>query len=157
MVGLDVDNDNVKQVPTPALHTKILQRDPDGPPRKENWNYRGAVGCLSYIQSMGRPDITYATQQAARFSHCTRRSHEEAVKRICRYLHGTKDLGMTFRPNKSKGLECYVDADWAGSWHEDFSDDPTNAMSRTRYVITYAGCPIVWVSKMQSLIALSTT
>ena len=30
-------------------------------------------------------------------------------------------------------------------------------MSRSGYVITLAGCPIIWASKMQSLIALSTT
>ena len=57
----------------------------------------------------------------------------------------------------TKGLECFVDADWAGNWHEDFSDDPGCANSRTGYLITYAGCPLIWASKMQSLIALSTT
>ena len=30
-------------------------------------------------------------------------------------------------------------------------------MSQTGSVITYAGCPILWASKMQQLIALSTT
>jgi hypothetical protein len=27
----------------------------------------------------------------------------------------------------------------------------------TRYIIWYAGCPLVWASKMQTIIALSTT
>ena len=174
MVGLDVkevaeaDNDPqspkrptnpvvVKGLRVPADPNKILQRHPESADRKYNWNYRGVVGCLSYLTSMVRPDITYATQQCARFSHCARSEHEQAVKKICRYLHATKDLGMTFRPDPSKGLECYVDADWAGNWHEDFSDDPHCANSRTGYIITYAGCPIVWASKMQTLIALSTT
>ena len=31
------------------------------------------------------------------------------------------------------------------------------ALSHTGYLITYANCPIVWGSKMQSLVALSTT
>ena len=31
------------------------------------------------------------------------------------------------------------------------------ALSRTGYVLTYANCPIMWGSKMQSLVALSTT
>ena len=147
----------VKGLRVPANPNKILQRHTDGSPRKFNWNYRGVIGCLSYLTAMVRPDITYATQQCARYSHCPKSEHEQAVKRICRYLHATKDLGMTFRPDPSKGLECYVDADWAGNWHEDFTDDPQCANSRTGYVITYAGCPIVWASKMQTLIALSTT
>jgi len=43
------------------------------------------------------------------------------------------------------------------AWHDQYSNDPSNANSRTGFIITYAGCPIVWASKMQSLIALSTT
>jgi hypothetical protein len=40
--------------------------------------------------------------------------HQEAVKHICCYLLKTKDQqGLTFRPNKSCGLECYVDPDYA--------------------------------------------
>ena len=35
-------------------------------------------------------------------------------------------------------------------------DDPTTAKSRTGYVINYAGCPLIWSSKLQTEIALST-
>ena len=35
--------------------------------------------------------------------------------------------------------------------------DLNSAKSRTEYIITYAGCPIVWESKLQTLVALSTT
>ena len=37
------------------------------------------------------------------------------------------------------------------------SHDPQSTRSHTGYIILYAGCPIVWASKMQSLVALSTT
>jgi len=157
IVGLDREGERVKIYDSPASSEQVLHQDTDGPARKQTWNYRAAIGCLSYLQAMIRPDITFAVQQCARFSNDPRQSHEEAVKRICRYLVGTKDKGLVFRPDRSKGLECYVDADWAGSWHKDYSHDPTGAMSRTGYVISYAGCPIIWASKMQKLCALSTT
>jgi hypothetical protein len=80
-----------------------------------------------------------------------------AVKRICRYLLKTHSHGLRFKPDPSRGLECYVDADWAGSWQHRSSSDPLSAHSRSGYVIMYAGCPIIWSSKMQTLIALSTT
>lgn len=116
------------------------------------------MGALSYLQAMIRPDITFAVQQCARFCNDPKLEHEEAVKRIGRYLLRTKNHGLTLRPDKSKGcLECYVDADWAGAWQDRSSNDPTSAHSRTGFVITYAGCPIVWASRQQSLIALSTT
>jgi len=36
------------------------------------------------------------------------------------------------------------------------SDDPSTAKSRSGYVILYAGCPIAWASKLQTIIALSS-
>jgi hypothetical protein len=69
----------------------------------------------------------------------------------------TKDKGLILKPDKSKGLECYVDADRAGSWRDRSYNDPSSSHSRTGYVIMYAGCPIVWASKLQPLITLSTT
>ena len=50
-----------------------------------------------------------------------------------------------------------VDADWAGTWTKQSSHDPLTAHSRTGFIIMYAGCPIAWSSRMQPLIALSTT
>lgn len=106
---------------------------------------------------MIRPDITMAVQQVARFCTNPTREHEEAVKRICRYLLATRHHGLTFRPDNTRGLECYVDADWMGNWQHRSSNDPLSAHSRTGYVILYAGCPILWGSRRQQLIALSTT
>ena len=157
VVGLDPEDTRTKMHDTPANSSKLLDQDPNAKARLQRWNYRSAVGCLSYIQCMIRPDITMAVQQCARFSNNPTREHEEAVKRICRYLLRTKNKGLVMKPDKRRGLECYVDADWAGSWQQRSANDPLSAHSRTGYVIMYAGCPIVWKSSMQSLIALSTT
>ena len=37
------------------------------------------------------------------------------------------------------------------------SQDPNGCRSRSGYVIFYSGCPIIWKSKLQTEIALSTT
>jgi hypothetical protein len=58
---------------------------------------------------------------------------------------------------EEQNLIAYCDADFAGDYCKEYSDDPSTAYSRTGYVITYGGCPIVWQSKMQTEIALSTT
>lgn len=156
IVGIPNDG-KTKMHDTPASDHKLLDNDPNGLPRTQTWNYRSAVGSLSYLNAVIRPDITMAVQQCARFCNSPQKQHEEAVKRICRYLLRTKDRGLNFQPDPQRGLECFVDADWAGSWQEQSSCDPLSAKSRTGYVIMYAGCPIVWASKMQSLVALSTT
>lgn len=61
------------------------------------------------------------------------------------------------KPDRSQGLTCYVDADFAGNWSPDQALDPRACLSRTGYVIFYANCPIIWHSKLQSTISLSTT
>ena len=142
--------------PTPVVGP-LLSRDENGPDRKHDWKYRTLTGMLGYLQLTSRPDISMATHQCARFNACPKLCHERAVKRICKYLLGTMDKGIIFRPDPTKGLECHVDADFAGGWTGGDSSNPEAVLSRTGFVISYAGCPIYWKSKLQSEIALSTT
>ena len=152
-----IDQDkNINIKSTPAIKP-LLYKDLEGLKRKHSWNYRQAIGMLTYLQGTTRPDISMATHQAARFSIDPKLSHERAVHRIGRYLKGTNNKGFIFRPKKIKGLECYVDADFAGGWDKADASNPEAVMSRTGYVIKYANCPVLWCSKLQSEIALSTT
>ncbi len=64
---------------------------------------------------------------------------------------------MILKPDKTRGLECHVDADFAGGFSPQYSEDASACLSRTGYVLWYAGCPLLWASKMQTTIALSTT
>ena len=143
IVGIYPASKNVKLHDTPAFSDCILDNDPDGKPRLQKWNYRSAVGCLSYIQAIIRPDITMATQQYARFCNDPKQEHEEAVKRIRRYLLKTKYKDLVLRPDKSKGLECFVNVDWARLWRHRSSNDLLSSHSRTGYYITHAGCPLM--------------
>ena len=70
-------------------------------------------------------------------------SHERAIIRICRYLLLMKEKGIIYGPNQLLGLQCYVDEDFAGGWVQVDADNAENLMSRTGYVIMYAGCPIL--------------
>ena len=55
-------------------------------------------------------DISLDIHQCARFTHNTNESQETAVKRICRYLQGTKDNSLVFNPSKKLMVDCYADA-----------------------------------------------
>ncbi len=140
---------------SPALK-QVLGKDEGGPERRHHWNYRQAVGMLNYMQGTTRPDISYAAHQCARFCDDPKLCHERAVRRIGKYLKGTAKLGLRFKPDATRGLECFVDADFAGGWDRTDVDNAENVLSRTGYVIMYAGCPVHWVSKLQTEIALST-
>ena len=53
-------------------------------------------------------------------------------------------------------MDCYPDADFAGLYGHENSLDPHCAHSRTGYVILAFGCPVLWRSRLQTEIALST-
>lgn len=105
--------DRMNPKPTPVTKL-LLHKDKDGDPRKTSWNYRQVIGMLHYLQGSTPPDISMATHQCARFSSDPKVSHERAVRYIGKYLLGTKDRGVIYRPNPNKGIECFVDADFAG-------------------------------------------
>ena len=66
------------------------------------------------------------THQCARFCEDPKALHEWGVRHIGKYLPGTKDCGIIFKPNKSKGLECFVDAGFVGGWQNVDVDNPEN-------------------------------
>ena len=64
---------------------------------------------------------------------------------------------MILSPDETKGLECFVDANFAGGWHKSDGESADLVMSRTGYLILLASCPLVWCSKLQTEVALLTT
>ena len=53
-------------------------------------------------------------------------------------------------------VDCYADADFAGLWGHENPQDHICARSTTGFVVTFANCPMLWVSKIKAEIALST-
>ena len=135
----------------------LFYRDVDGSERKDSWNYRSVQDMLDYLAGSTRTDIAFSAHQCTRFCNNRKHLHETAMKRIGRYLLGTSDEGIILEPDRSKNVECFIDADFAGNWNKDDAEDEVNMRSTTRYVIRFMGCPILWVSKLQTEIALSTT
>ena len=135
----------------------LLNKYENGPARKASWKYRGIIGMLGYLQGTTRPDIAMATYQCTIFNKDPHLSHERAVKRICIYLLYTRYKGMIYRPDTSRGLECYVDAGFSGGSKDGDNEYPESVLSHTGFVIMYAGCPIHWGSKTPTEIFLSTT
>jgi hypothetical protein len=45
---------------------------------------------------------------------------------------------------------------FAGLWGVEYDQDTTSVKSRTGFLIMFMNCPLLWVSKLQTQIALST-
>ena len=149
--------DNTNPRDTPALASKILHRHPSSKPFDRSFNYRSIIGKLAYLEKGSRPEIAYIVHQCARYAIDPKEEHGKAIRWIIKYLLGTRTKGTIMTPNRRKGLEVYVDADYAGNWNKMESYDPDTARSRHGYVIMYEGCPVVCKSQLQTEITLSST
>jgi len=150
--GLESCNSNH----TPTIQA-ALGSDPSGALHDNSeWSYASVVGMLLYISNNTRPDITFAVSQVARYTSQPKKSHATAVKTIVRYLAGTWEQGLIFKPDGSFHLRAWVDADFAGLYGREPSENPDSVRSRFGYIITFGGVPLVWKSQLISEICLST-
>lgn len=113
--------------------------------------YAEAVGSLMYLAIATRPDIAYAVGVLSRFSANPGVAHWKAVKHLFRYLQGTKDFKLTYAPDSDAPalFTTYCDADHAGN--------PDNGRSTSGFVVKMGTGAISWASRLQTLVALSTT
>lgn len=120
----------------------------DAPKLPANAPFKELVGSLLYLVTCTRPDIAHAVSVASRTSEPTE-AHWKALKRILRYIKGTKDIGIHFRWEKFPQLIGYSDADYA--------NDVETRRSTTGYCIMFGGGPVAWRCQRQSIVTLSTT
>ena len=111
---------------------------------------------MTYLQGNSIPEMPMVVHETDRLCNNPMLSHENAIKRLGRYLSHTRKEGIVYNPDTLKGLECYIDADFTGGWREANADNADNVMSQTGMVIINANCPIFWRSSLQTEIALST-
>jgi len=111
-----------------------------------NVPYREAIGSLLYLAGTTRPDITYAVNRLSRKQNDPTEDDWRGVKRIFRYLQGTRELGLRYTAELDD-LTLYTDAS--------FADNP-GSFSTGGYLITLFGDPIAWRSKKQRFVAMST-
>ena len=111
--------------------------------------FREAVGALMHLMTATRPDIAYAVGYVSRFMENPQQEHWIAVKRIFRYLQGTKSHGIRYQPSAKVNFCGYSDADWAG--------DHADRKSTSGFAFILLGAPISRGSKKQSSVSLSTS
>jgi len=104
----------------------------------------------------GSVDITYAINACTHYLDNPNSMHYQAVKCIACYLYLTCNKGLMLTLTNKNHLCAYIDRNFASSWSKHTSHLHQSALSHASFVITYSGCPIHWVSKLESKIALST-
>ncbi len=113
-----------------------------------NVPYRQAIGSLMYLMIGSPPDLAFAVGKLSQYSENPSQENWTAVKRVFRYINGTKDFGILYNGNKPLITEGFADADWAGC--------RVTRKSTSGIVFLIAGGVVCWKSKKQSCVATST-
>lgn len=113
--------------------------------------FRKLIGCLMYLSTSTRPDITFCVSLLSRRLDKPTDQVWKAGKRILRYLQNTINMGLEYtREDNASGepVVAYCDANWA--------TDKLDRKSVSGAIIFYYGNPVSWFSKKQTCVALST-
>ncbi|KAI3692795.1 hypothetical protein L6452_32618 [Arctium lappa] len=146
--------DGAKSVSTPLpRHIKITKDDCPvddiGKAEMAKIPYASAVGSLMYAMVCTRPDLAHSAGVISRFLSNPGKSHWNAVKTVFRYLKGTETHGLIYGMQNNCDILGYCDSDYAG--------DRVSWKSTSGYVFTLGGTTVSWRSRLQSVVALSTT
>lgn len=134
----------------PRLSNKMSPTMPEEIEAMKNVPYREAVGKLLYLSIATRPDIAYAVSVLCRFTDNPGRAHWDAIKRVLRYLKHTQHYKLVYSPTGSNELFItHSDADLGGN--------VDNARSTAGFVISIGGGAVLWSSRLQRQVSMSST
>ena len=144
--------------------------------KQAGFSYRAAIGELIYAMVVARPDISFAITKLSQYAANPAIEHYNAVKQVFAYLNHTKGDGLTYwRINPSHELPdmplpqprssisdrpeatvsqpqeplAYSDSDWGS--------DRAHRKSVTGMLILIGGAAVVYKTKYQKAVALSST
>jgi len=114
----------------------------------QNFPARQLIGAANFISICTRPDISFAISLLSRFQDKVNLTVAKGIIHLMKYLWNTRERKIIFSGD-CVSLVGYSDSDWAGD---------TNSMkSTTGYVLFIGNSPILWQSKLQPIVALSST
>lgn len=108
--------------------------------------YQKEVGSLLYLTTKTRPDLAYSIGLLSRYMSNPSQIHFQALGKVWNYLYTYPDLGLTYQSGPQ--IQAYCDADWGG--------DIGTRRSTTGLISLYRGAPLIWASKLQKTVALSS-
>lgn len=115
--------------------------------------YQRGTGCLQWLATKTRPDITHAACLLAQYNSAPTRKCWNALLHVIRYLRGSLSRGL-FYPRRARDSDNdvlpvgYSDSDWAGPH--------SGRKSIGGFIFLLANSPISWQAKKQTCVATSS-
>lgn len=114
----------------------------------EKLPYRSVIGCLSFLCSRTRPDISYAVNILSQFQENPGLQHWNCLIKLLGYVSSSRNLCLDLSKVESLNLHTYSDADFANN-----RDDRT---SMGGVLLLIDRSPILWRTFKQKCTSLST-
>ena len=116
---------------------------------ESNNEYRKLIGKLLYVSTNTRPDIAASVGILSQKISKPTKTDLIEVRRIIRYLNGTKNLSLQLSDKTKIGdLEVYSDASWA--------EDSIDRRSTSGFLCGINGGTVSWSSRKQDIVSLSS-
>ncbi|CAI7851608.1 unnamed protein product [Closterium sp. NIES-53] len=136
--------------PTPLSTSHSLSAPPSDESVEPSCPYPELVGCLKYLMTCTRPDLTYPLSLLARYvapgRH--RKVHWDAAKRVLRYLCSTSGMGLVLGGRGPAVLTGHANASWV--------DDSATHRSSQGYTFSLGSGSVSWRSTRSSLVLSSS-
>nr|KYP32769.1 hypothetical protein KK1_046449 [Cajanus cajan] len=104
--------------------------------------YRSVVSVLQYL-TITRPDLAFTINKLCQYMHKSLQ-----IKRVLRYINGTRDHGILFEKSNNLHIIGYYDSDWA------FDQDDMRSTT-SGYCLFLGNNMIFWMAKKQQVVSRS--
>ncbi|CAI7913478.1 unnamed protein product [Closterium sp. NIES-54] len=135
---------------TPLSTSHSLSTPPSDESVEPSGPYPELVGCLMYLMTCTRPDLTYPLSLLARYVAPGRHQkvHWDAAKRVLRYLCSTSGTGLVLGGRGPVVLTGHADASWV--------DDSATQRSSQGYTFSLGSGSVSWRSTRSSSVLSSS-
>lgn len=131
------------------LDPGYVKKEDDGNKLPDNIEYQKLIGKLLYVAVNTRPDISTAVSLLSRKTSNPSQADWTELKRVVRYLKGTKDFKLRLSRNGGpNAIVGYSDADWA--------ENRQDRKSNSGFIFKINGGTVSWACRKQSCVSLST-
>jgi hypothetical protein len=118
-------------------------------PATDATEYRRIIGALRYLIHT-RPDLAFSVGYLSRFMEKPHEEHVVAVKRVLRYVAGTRSHGLLYARDKNCALKL------TGYSYADMAGDIDTRKSTSGVIFLLGNSPVTWQSAKQKVVALSS-